>query len=120
MIMRYKGYIAQVTFDEQARIFHGEIVNLKSIITFQGTSVDELEQEIKNSVEDYLQWCKESDEKPDKPYSGNLKLRMPSELHANLAQQANIRNISLNSLILEKLNNNIEVGLNNKSAKNGK
>lgn len=67
MIMRYKGYIGHITYNEDAHLFHGEIVNAKSIITFQGKSVDELEQAIKDSVEDYLDWCKERGKQPDKP-----------------------------------------------------
>ncbi len=101
--MQYKGYIGRIIYDDEARIFHGEIVNLKSIITFQGRSIDELETAIKDSVEDYLEWCRESGEEPDKPYSGNLKLRMPTELHAKLAVEATINNMSLNSLIVQKL-----------------
>lgn len=50
MIMRYKGYIGNVTYDEDAHLFHGEIVNAQSIVTFQGRSVDELEQAIRDSV----------------------------------------------------------------------
>lgn len=103
MIMKYKGYIGRVTYDEDARIFHGEIINLKSIITFQGRSVDELEQALKDSVEDYLEWCKEQGEQPDKPFSGNLKLRMPPALHAKLSVEASLNDVSLNSLIIEKL-----------------
>ena len=105
MIMTYKGYIGRVTYDEDAHIFHGEIVNAKSIITFQGTSVIELEEAIKQSVEDYLEWCAQSGEEPDKPYSGQFKLRMSPALHAKLAQEASANDISLNSLILQKLSN---------------
>jgi hypothetical protein len=34
--MRYKGYIGRVKFDDDARIFHGKVAELKDIITFQG------------------------------------------------------------------------------------
>lgn len=56
-IMQYKGYTGLIKYDDEAKIFHGEVTCGKDIITFQGTSVEELEQEFKTSVEDYLTWC---------------------------------------------------------------
>lgn len=44
---------------DKARIFHGEVAALKAVITFQGTTVDEIEQAFKDSIDDYLDWCRE-------------------------------------------------------------
>lgn len=102
-MMKYKGYIGQVVYDDEARLFHGEVIGLKDIITFQGTNVDELEKAFKDSVDDYLAWCEERCEKPEKTFSGNLRLRLPSSLHAKLSREAQRRKLSLNSVIIEKL-----------------
>jgi predicted HicB family RNase H-like nuclease len=102
-MMKYKGYLGEVTYDEAARIFHGEVLGLKDVITFQGTTVTELEKAFKDSVDDYLDWCKERGEEPEKSFSGNLRLRISPDLHAKLAQAAIIQGISLNSLIIDKL-----------------
>jgi predicted HicB family RNase H-like nuclease len=102
-MMRYKGYIGQVVYDDDAKVFQGHVIGLKDIITFQGETVHELEQAFKDSVNDYLQWCKELGEKPEKSFSGNLRLRISSDLHAQLAAEAAVSNMSLNSLIAEKL-----------------
>jgi predicted HicB family RNase H-like nuclease len=101
--MKYKGYLGEVTYDAIARIFHGEVLGLKDVITFQGTTVTELEKAFKDSVDDYLDWCKERGEEPEKSFSGNLRLRISPDLHAKLAQTAIIQGISLNSLIIDKL-----------------
>ncbi len=58
-MMKYKGYFGEVTYDDEARIFHGEVMGLKDVITFQGTTVQELEAAFKDSVDDYLAWCKQ-------------------------------------------------------------
>lgn len=102
-MMKYKGYLGNVDYDHEAKIFHGTVMGLKDVITFQGTSVKDLEKAFKDSVDDYLLWCKERGEKPEKTFSGNLHLRMNPELHANLAQQAARQGISLNELITIKL-----------------
>jgi len=78
--MKYQGYEAVVSFDEEANIFHGEVINTRDVITFQGSSTDELRKAFEDSVEDYLTFCKERGEEADKPFSGNLVLRIPPEL----------------------------------------
>lgn len=102
-MMKYKGYIGYVEYDDDAKIFHGEVVGLSDIITFQGKSVDELEQAFKDSVDDYLKWCRERGEKPEKTFSGTFNLRIPPELHAKLAFQAKTMGISLNSYVTQQL-----------------
>jgi predicted HicB family RNase H-like nuclease len=102
--MKYKGYIGHVEYDDEAKIFHGEVVGLKDIITFQGSSVEELEEAFKDSVEDYLAWCKKRKERPEKTFSGTFNLRIPPDLHARLALQAKSMGVSLNSFIAQTLN----------------
>ncbi len=102
-MMTYKGYWGEVTFDDEAKIFHGEVIGLKDVITFQGKNVDEIEQAFKDSINDYLEFCKERGEQPEKMYSGNVRVRMPKELHAHLALEAARQGVSLNDLINSKL-----------------
>lgn len=102
-MMRYKGYIGQVEFDDETKSFYGEVIGLKDTITFQGTNAKELEKAFHDSVDIYLGWCKERGEKPDKSFSGKLHVRMNPDLHAYLALEAAKQGISLNELINEKL-----------------
>ena len=101
--MKYKGYIGRVEYDDEAKIFHGEVDGLRDVITFQGKTVDELEQAFKDSVDDYLSWCKERGERPEKAFSGTFNLRIPPDLHARLAFQAKTMGLSLNSYITDQL-----------------
>ena len=58
-VMNYKGYIGQVEYDDENRIFSGSVINTRDVITFQGESVQELENAFHESVDDYLAWCRE-------------------------------------------------------------
>jgi predicted HicB family RNase H-like nuclease len=79
--MNYKGYEADVEFDEDAGIFHGEVFNTsRDVITFQGSSVAELTQAFPDSVEDYLELCATRGEQPDQPLSSNLLVRAAPEV----------------------------------------
>ena len=41
-MMEYAGYMGNVEFDDEANIFHGEVLNMRDVITFQGTTVTKL------------------------------------------------------------------------------
>jgi predicted HicB family RNase H-like nuclease len=97
--MKYKGYEAVVEFDEEAEIFHGEVINIRDVITFQGDNVKDLKQAFQDSVDDYLEFCKERGEEPEKPFSGKLMLRINPELHKTIAIKAKKEGQSLNSWI---------------------
>ena len=102
-MMKYKGYIGNVSYDPDAKIFHGNVLGLKDVVTFQGTTVKELELAFKDSINDYIAWCKERGEKPEKSYSGNLRLRISPDLHAAIVHLAATQGISLNSFIISRL-----------------
>ena len=102
-MMKYKGYFGQVAYDDEAKLFHGEVIGLKDVITFQGTTVEEIEQAFKDSIDDYLAWCKERGEKPEKTYSGKFNVRVTPDVHASLVLEAAKHGISLNDLIAQKL-----------------
>lgn len=102
-MMKYKHYYGKVDYDDEAKIFHGELVGIRAVITFQGTTVEELEEAFKDSIDDYLEWCKKRRKQPEKPFSGKLNLRMKQELHARLAALAHKHKTSLNTYINECL-----------------
>ena len=102
-MMSYKGYTGHVEFDDEAGVFHGEVLDLRDVVTFQGTSVDELEQAFKDSIDDYLEFCRERQEEPDKPFSGRLMLRLPPELHRKVYTSSKQEGKSLNQWIAERL-----------------
>ena len=62
--MTYKGYTGKFEYDPEADIFHGEVLHLSDVITFQGRSIDELKQALADSVEDYLDFCAEEGRQP--------------------------------------------------------
>ncbi len=106
-MMDYKGYIGDVKYDSEAHIFHGEIINTRDVITFQGKSVDELESAFKDSIDDYLEWCKEDDVEPEKPYSGKFNLRISPELHKEIAISAKLLKLSINRFVEKAIKDEI-------------
>lgn len=102
-ILTYKGYIGEVTFDSEAKVFYGRVVNTRDTITFQSHDAKQLEHEFHLSVDTYLDFCQELGEDPEKPYSGRFVLRLPPEAHRTVALAAQIAHKSLNTWAAEHL-----------------
>ena len=96
--MKYKGYTGVVEFDEESGALFGHVIGLRDGITFQGDSVAEVIQAFHDSVDDYLEFCAERGESPEKPYSGQFVLRIDPRLHRVMSHAAEERGASLNSL----------------------
>lgn len=102
-MIEYKGYTAKVEFDDEAEIFHGEVFGIKDVITFQGKTAKELKKSFKDSVDDYLDFCRERGEVPDKPFTGKFVVRLSPELHRKIYVSAKLSGESINAWLNEKL-----------------
>jgi len=102
-MMKYKGYIGKVEIDDEVGILYGEVINIRDVITFEGTTVDELQKAFHDSVDDYLAFCAERGESPEKPFSGKFVVRLPAELHRKAYIQAKLSDKSLNGWVTEVL-----------------
>ena len=102
-MIRYKGYIGKIEYDDKAKIFHGEVIGLKDVITFQGTTAKEIEVAFKESINDYLNWCKDRNEKPEKTFSGKFSIKLSPELHAKIFSVAQAKGLSIGAYIEEEL-----------------
>jgi predicted HicB family RNase H-like nuclease len=97
--MDYQGYVAKVDFDDEARVFHGEVINLRDVVTFEADSVEALVKAFHDSAHDYLEFCAQRGEQPEKPFSGKLLVRLPPDLHRTLSVHARLSKVSLNAYI---------------------
>jgi predicted HicB family RNase H-like nuclease len=109
-MMEYKGYIGKVEVDDEAGILHGEVINIRDVITFEGSSVDEIHKAFRESVDDYLEFCAQRGETPEKPFSGKFVVRLPTELHRKAYIQAKLANKSLNGWVTEVLQSALRDG----------
>ena len=100
-MMTYKGYTGKAEFDDEAETFYGEVIGLRDVVTFKGSSVKELQKSFKDSIDEYLTFCKRMKKAPDIPASGKLVLRMPPELHSHATITAKSEGKSLNSWVTE-------------------
>ena len=100
-MMMYKGYSGKVEYDDEAEVFYGEVIGLRDVVTFTGTNVKELQKSFRESIDDYLAFCKRMNKAPDIPASGRLILRISPELHSYAAITAKSEGVSLNSWVAD-------------------
>lgn len=96
----YKGYAAQAEIDTVAGVLTGKVVGLKDVIHFEGRSVAELVSAFHAAVDEYLAWCAESGDQPERPFSGKVMVRMDPDLHRRLAARAEHDDTSINSVVV--------------------
>ena len=101
--LRHKDYIATIEADEGGGFFHGEVINTRTVLTFQGRSLDELKHEFSETIAVYEEWRQKRGKEPERPYSGSLTLRMPPDLHRRVAEAAARSGKSLNGFIKDTL-----------------
>ena len=107
-VLTYNGYHGRFEYDEDADIFHGQVMNLTDVITFQGRSIDELKQALADSVEDYLEFCADEGKAPEKPYSGRFNVRLNPEVHQRIALEAARNGVSLNNWVAKILAESVD------------
>lgn len=95
-MLKYKNYVGVVEFDDEANIFHGEVIDMSDVITFRGKATDELRKAFEESIDDYLAFCKETNRQPTKPFSGKMFIRTSSNHHRIIATAAAKAHMSIN------------------------
>ena len=94
--MTHRGYAARIDYSDEDGCFVGHIAGINDVVGFHGESVEELRDAFEESVDDYLETCEKLNRPPQKPYSGNLMLRIPPQVHAAIAMAAEVSGKSIN------------------------
>ena len=98
-VITYKGFIGSVHFASEDRVFYGKVEGINDLISFEGKTVDELEEGFKYMVNEHIKDCTKNSIPLEKSYKGNLNIRLSPEVHKNAAYKAALRGVSLNQYI---------------------
>ncbi len=106
-MMEINGYKAKIEYDPELDQFRGEILGLNGSADFYGKSPASLRKEFKNSLKTFLETCAEEGINPHKEYSGKFNLRIPSDLHREIAARATATDKSINQWVSEMLKRSV-------------
>ncbi len=99
--MKYKGYLGTVELDAEQNLLYGTVCGIKDVIHYEAQNAADLQRAFRESVDDYLAYCAERGEEPDKAYSGVLNVRFGPELHRRMAAMSQATDSSINDLIVQ-------------------
>jgi predicted HicB family RNase H-like nuclease len=106
--LHYKEYTGIVEFSEDDNIFHGKVIGIKSLISFEGDTVYALTKDFHQAVDEYAAFCAKNNLQPEKPYKGSFNVRVAADIHRKAAFFALARGISLNAFVEDALRQSIE------------
>ena len=65
--LEYKGYVGSVEFSEQDRVFYGKVKGIHSLISYEGTTINELTKDFHEAIDSYLALCESEGIEPETP-----------------------------------------------------
>lgn len=94
--LSYNGYKASVDYDDDDEIFFGKLLGINDVVSFHADTVADLKAAFHEAVDDYIETCAKIGKDPQKPYSGNMMLRVDPAVHSKAALAAELAGKSLN------------------------
>ena len=104
-MLNHRGYYGTIEFSQEDMVFHGKVVGIKSTLTYDGESAQDLVSDFKNAIDEYLEQCARMCIEPEKPFKGSFNVRINPELHRIAALLASQKGESLNSFVEEAIVN---------------
>ena len=98
-VLKYKNFIGSVEYSETDKILFGKVLGIRGLISYEGQNVEELEQDFRAGVDEYLEICTEKGIKPQKSFTGTFNIRIPSETHGMAVVKAKELGINLNTFV---------------------
>jgi len=107
--LHHKGYHGSVEYSAEDQCLYGKILGLKnSLILYEGNSLDELKEDFKTGVENYLDRCQKKGIEPEKPYNEMLSIYIPSEIHIKMAMYAENHGTSIDAFVRDLIEKQLE------------
>lgn len=107
-LLSYKNYSGTVEYSREDGCLYGKVIGVRSLLSYEGHSVEELENDFKNVIDEYLNDCKELGIEPEQSYKGTFNIRINPELHRMLAMYAVEHGKSLNAAVEEAIDNMVK------------
>ena len=102
-ILNHKGFIGSFSFSAEDEVFYGRLEGIEDLVTFEGSTVEDLKLAFKEAVEDYLAICKEVGKSSFKSFKGSFNVRVQPKIHRKAFLKAIEMGVSLNQLVEKAL-----------------
>lgn len=108
--LEYKGFVGTVEYSAEDHCLYGKVLGTRDLIMYEGESILELEKDFQETIDEYIEDCKELGKEPHTSYKGNFSVRISPEKHRLAAMYAQRTNISLNKFVDEAITRMLKEG----------
>ncbi len=108
--LKFKEFIGSVHFSSEDEVFYGRIEGINDLVTFEGSTVKKLKKAFRESVEDYLELCKETGKEVFRSFKGTFNVRLNPELHSKAFEHAILEGKTLNQFVKEAIEQKLKTG----------
>jgi predicted HicB family RNase H-like nuclease len=105
--LEYKGYTGSIEYCKEDDLLYGKVHGIRGLISYEGTTGHELEEDFKKAIDTYLADSKRDGFVPEKPFKGSFNIRISPNLHEKAALLAREANMSLNNFVAESIRERI-------------
>ncbi|MDR1198392.1 MAG: type II toxin-antitoxin system HicB family antitoxin [Prevotellaceae bacterium] len=102
-LLVYKGFTGSVSFSADDNVFFGKIEGINDLITFEGSTVQELQQAFHYVIDEHIKDCENEQIPVEKSYKGSFNVRLTPELHRKAAITAKLRGRTLNAFVKDAI-----------------
>ena len=106
-LLEYKDYLGTVEYSSSDKVLYGKVIGINGLVSYEGDSIESLQADFEEAVDDYLEMCAEQGVEPQKTYKGTF-VRISPMLHKNLAEFAASHNKTLNSTVEDAIRAYVE------------
>jgi len=101
--LEYKGYTGSIEYSGEDNLLFGKVLGIKGLISYEGKTGSDLENDFKEAIDTYLSDCKSNGIKTEKPFKGSFNVRVSPTLHQRAALLAMEAKVSLNNFVAEAI-----------------
>lgn len=109
-LLKYKDFWGSVHYSTEDEVFHGKLVGIVDLVTFEGSTVKELKKAFKEAVDDYLDICTSLNKSPHKSYKGTFNVRVNPNTHKKAAYKSMQLGLSLNQFVEQAIKEKLSDG----------
>ena len=75
-LLEYKDYLGTVEYSSSDKVLYGKVIGINGLVSYEGDSIESLQADFEEAVDDYLEMCAEQGVEPQKTYKGTFNVRI--------------------------------------------
>lgn len=107
-VMSYRGYKGTIEYSLEDNILHGEVLGIRSLLSYEGNTLQELKDDFEDTIDDYFECCKNHNMTPEKPYKQNIVINLEPDLQEKLYLYSELRDEDISDSINRAIRNLVD------------